>query len=117
MQSTVEGRQILVEKPLISTDALQIDALSELPEDTLGGAYARFMRHHGFSPDDRGLVRFIEDPEMAYVMARYRQVHDFWHVLCGLPISVRGELALKLFEFAQVRITLCSCNVQCTQLC
>jgi len=40
------------------------------------------------------------DPELAYVMARYRQVHDFWHVLCGLPPTVLGEVGLKWFEFA-----------------
>lgn len=26
------------------------------------------------------------------------QVHDFWHVLAGVPTSVLGELALKWFE-------------------
>jgi len=28
-------------------------------------------------------------------------VHDFWHVLCGLPPTVLGELALKWVEMVQ----------------
>lgn len=29
------------------------------------------------------------------------QVHDFWHVLSGLPPTVVGEIALKWFEMMQ----------------
>jgi ubiquinone biosynthesis protein COQ4 len=31
----------------------------------------------------------------------HEQVHDFWHVLCGLPPTVLGELALKWVEMVQ----------------
>ena len=34
-------------------------------------------------------------------MARYRQVHDLWHVLYGLPPTMLGEVALKWLEAAQ----------------
>lgn len=30
---------------------------------------------------------------------RYRQVHDFWHVLVDLPPTVVGEIALKYYEW------------------
>src|SRR4051812_45485214 len=33
-------------------------------------------------------------------MQRYREVHDFWHVIVGMSVSVEAELALKWFEFA-----------------
>lgn len=33
-------------------------------------------------------------------MQRYRECHDFYHALTGLPIVVEGEVALKAFEFA-----------------
>lgn len=32
-------------------------------------------------------------------MQRYRESHDFYHALTGLPIIVEGEIALKAFEF------------------
>jgi ubiquinone biosynthesis protein COQ4 len=47
-------------------------------------------------------VHYIDDPELAYVMQRYRECHDFYHALCGLPVSVEYELALKVFEFANL---------------
>lgn len=40
----------------------------------------------------------MEDAELAYAMTRYREIHDFLHVLTGLPPTVEGELALKTLE-------------------
>src|SRR3546814_13378512 len=37
-------------------------------------------------------------------MLRYRQVHDFWHVLSGLPPTVMVEIALKWLELGQTRL-------------
>jgi ubiquinone biosynthesis protein COQ4 len=45
-------------------------------------------------------VRYIDDEECAYVMQRYRECHDFYHALVGLPVFREGEVALKAFEFA-----------------
>jgi len=82
-----------------------------------------------FSPDERPSVRHIEDPDLAYVMLRYRQVglreqpigrhpphqlcdrgqvHDFWHVLAGVPTTVLGELALKWFEMVHTKLPGCA---------
>ncbi len=102
MAQTEEGRRILKKRPLLSSESLNLPALRRQEPSSLGGAYASFMDSHDFSPDERGLVSFETDEELAYVMTRYRQVHDFWHVLSGLPTSVVGELALKCFEFVQV---------------
>ena len=57
--------------------------------------------------DERPNVRFVCDPDVAYVLLRYRQVHDFWHVLCDLPPTVLGELALKWFEWRQTGLPSC----------
>ena len=43
----------------------------------------------------------MDDADLAYVMTRYRQVHDLWHVLYGLPPSLLGEVAFKWLEAAQ----------------
>ena len=47
------------------------------------------------------MSRLIDDPDLAYVMTRYREVHDFLHVLTGLPPTVEGELILKTLEAVQ----------------
>ncbi|KAJ3033016.1 Ubiquinone biosynthesis protein [Rhizoclosmatium hyalinum] len=41
------------------------------------------------------------DEELKYVMLRYRQVHDMFHVLTGLGTSLEEEIAVKWFELAQ----------------
>jgi len=97
--TTVEGRNLLKNKPLISEVSLNMPRLRDLPSDTLGHQYARYMDQYEFSANERSKVRFMMNAEEAYVMTRYRQVHDFWHVLSGLPPTVMGELALKFLEF------------------
>ncbi|KIY93277.1 putative Ubiquinone biosynthesis protein COQ4 like protein [Monoraphidium neglectum] len=59
------------------------------------------MGGRGFRADDRPPVRFIDDEELAYVVGRAREVHDFWHVLTGCHTNVFGEIALKALEFVQ----------------
>jgi ubiquinone biosynthesis protein COQ4 len=71
-----------------------------------GVAYAKFLQLHEFDPNERSSVRFISDPDLSYVMTRYRQCHDYWHVLTGLPPTVLGELALKWVELLQTGLPL-----------
>jgi ubiquinone biosynthesis protein COQ4 len=74
--------------------------LRGLPENTVGRAYADWLDREGVSPDTRDTVRYIDDEECAYVMQRYRECHDFFHAITGLPIMIEGEIAVKAFEFA-----------------
>lgn len=74
--------------------------LRSLPPNTLGYAYAAWLDREGVSPDTRDSVKYIDDEECAYVMQRYRECHDFYHALTGLPVFREGEVALKAFEFA-----------------
>lgn len=45
-------------------------------------------------------VQYITDPELAYVMQRYRECHDFFHLVCSMPVSSLGETVVKIFEAA-----------------
>jgi ubiquinone biosynthesis protein COQ4 len=96
-----EGREILRCRPSLDAASVDLGALGQLPPGTFGRAYADYMRQHGFTVDSRAPVQFVDDADLAYVMARYRQVHDLWHALSGLPPSVQGEVALKWFELVQ----------------
>lgn len=58
-------------------------------------------RAGSFSPDERDVPRDEPDPELAYLLRRYRETHDFTHTLVGLPPTVLGELAVKWFELVQ----------------
>ncbi|KAF2709685.1 ubiquinone biosynthesis protein coq4, mitochondrial [Pleomassaria siparia CBS 279.74] len=94
------GRRILRDRPRLTSTSLDIPRLRSLPSNTLGYAYAAWLDAEGVSPDTRSAVRYIDDEECAYVMQRYRECHDFYHALVGLPVFREGEVALKAFEFA-----------------
>mmetsp|Transcript_10260 Transcript_10260/g.20247 ORF Transcript_10260/g.20247 Transcript_10260/m.20247 type:complete len:335 (+) Transcript_10260:113-1117(+) len=100
MRRSEEGRRVLEERPRV-TDAATLSRAQGMPPHTFGGAYASFMDTRGFHADERPAVRFIDDPELAYVAARMREVHDFWHVLFDCHTDVLGEAALKAVEFMQ----------------
>ncbi|KAF6264315.1 coenzyme Q biosynthesis protein Coq4-domain-containing protein [Scenedesmus sp. NREL 46B-D3] len=96
MRASPTGRQILAERPRV-TDAA-VGHCWDLPANTFGGAYARFMGQRGFYADDRPAG---SEEDLAYVITRAREVHDFWHVLFDCHTNVFGELALKALEFVQ----------------
>ncbi|KAH8786479.1 ubiquinone biosynthesis protein coq4, mitochondrial [Hyaloscypha sp. PMI_1271] len=100
MLSDPTGRRILRDRPRISSKTLSMEYLRALPKNTVGRTYADWLDREGVSPDTRSEVQYIDNEECAYVMQRYRECHDFYHALTGLPIVREGEIALKAFEFA-----------------
>lgn len=94
------GRRILKERPVLNSHTLDLDKLRKLGKSTFGYSFVSFLDNNKITIDSREPVRYLDDPELAYVMLRYRQVHDFWHTLSGFPeVSVESELAVKWFEF------------------
>ncbi|TAQ85490.1 hypothetical protein B7494_g6184 [Chlorociboria aeruginascens] len=100
MLADATGRRILRDRPRISSKTMSLTYLRSLPENTVGRNYATWLDREGVSPDTRDAVKYIDDEECAYVMQRYRESHDFYHALTGLPVFFEGEVALKAFEFA-----------------
>ncbi|KAL6066748.1 Ubiquinone biosynthesis protein [Balamuthia mandrillaris] len=102
MRKDPEGQEILLERPRVRENSVDLEMLSKLPAGSFGKEYVEWLRAEGFSPDKRPQVRFVDDEELAYVMTRYREVHDFLHLLVGLPPTVLGEIALKWYEMYQM---------------
>ncbi|KAF2426476.1 coenzyme Q biosynthesis protein Coq4 [Tothia fuscella] len=105
------GRRILRDRPRLTSQTLNLDYLRSLPTNTVGRAYITWLDLEGVSPDTRDTVRYIDDPECAYVMQRYRECHDFYHALTGLPIMREGEVALKAFEFANTLLPMTGLSI------
>lgn len=92
------GSQILRDKPFINTNTINVEELLKYPKNTFGYNYALFMKNNNISSDTRNDVHYIDNTELAFIMSRYRQIHDFVHVLLGFPISIAGEVVVKWFE-------------------
>ena len=58
------------------------------------------------TPDARRPVNFIDDVELAYVMQRYREVHDLLHTVLGMPTNMLGEVVVKWVEGIQFGLPL-----------
>ncbi|KAL5504396.1 COQ4 [Sanghuangporus vaninii] len=102
MLESAESRRILKARPRINTHTVDIAALAALPENTLGRTYVSWLERCNVTPDSREPVHYIDDPELAYVMQRYRECHDLYHASIGLPVDGLSEIAVKAFEFANL---------------
>nr|XP_013811111.1 PREDICTED: ubiquinone biosynthesis protein COQ4 homolog, mitochondrial-like [Apteryx mantelli mantelli] len=71
----------------------------------LGGFY--FASCRKVSPDTRMPAKFVDDEELAYVIQRYREVHDLMHTLLGMPTNMLGEVVVKWFEAIQTGLPMC----------
>ncbi|MFN0248509.1 MAG: Coq4 family protein [Kofleriaceae bacterium] len=98
------GRRLFDERYTIDSKTVNLDELLALPADTLGHAYATFLRSRGLTPEIfDGAPEHVSDPKAAYVIQRMRQTHDLWHVVTGHETDPSGEIALQAFTFGQIR--------------
>jgi ubiquinone biosynthesis protein COQ4 len=105
MVDTPEGRRLLAERPELSSDHIDYDDLRRLPATTLGGAYARHLDDNGLSADyQAAATRHVDDPDMAYLMRRFRQTHDVWHALLGIGITGHEEVLIHWFSYGQLQL-------------
>mmetsp|Transcript_36859 Transcript_36859/g.123445 ORF Transcript_36859/g.123445 Transcript_36859/m.123445 type:complete len:165 (-) Transcript_36859:18-512(-) len=94
------GRTVLQDRPLITSETLPAETLRAMPAGSLGAEYGAFLARHSFDPDERTAVHFVDDPELAYVMTRYRQVQP-WRV-CA-PSGERQRQREKAREMCAIR--------------
>ncbi|KAM7144548.1 ubiquinone biosynthesis protein COQ4 homolog, mitochondrial isoform 3-T3 [Macrochelys suwanniensis] len=100
-------RDKMRERPRIRLSTLDVTGLRGLPDGTFGREYVRFLDSNRVSPDTRMPVKFVDDEELAYVIQRYREVHDLMHTLLGMPTNMLGEIVVKWFEAVQTGLPMC----------
>lgn len=102
---TPEGRRLMAERPELSSEHIDYDLLRRLPADTLGGAYARHLDDNSLSADyQAAATHHVDDPDMAYLMRRFRQTHDVWHALLGIGVTGHEEVLIHWFSYGQLRL-------------
>ncbi|KAJ9124174.1 hypothetical protein QFC22_000971 [Naganishia vaughanmartiniae] len=102
LKSTAEGRQILADRPLLSSTTVDLAHLRTLRRGTLGREWVEWLHQYHLTPDTRQPVVHVDSPVLAYTMTRYRQTHDLYHTLFTLPPTLAYELALKYLEWANM---------------
>jgi ubiquinone biosynthesis protein COQ4 len=105
MAGTDEYRELLRDRPELSSAQVDYDALRALPATTLGGAYVRHLDGNHITADYQAApTQHVDDPDMAYLMRRFRQTHDVWHALLGLGITGHEEVIIHWFSWGQLRL-------------
>ncbi|HLL22757.1 MAG TPA: Coq4 family protein [Kofleriaceae bacterium] len=105
LAATPEGRRLLADRPELSTELVDFARLRSLPPTTLGNAYARHLDDNGITADyQAAATRHVDDPDMAFLMRRFRQTHDVWHALLGIGITGHEEVLIHWFSWGQLRL-------------
>ena len=100
-----EGRRLLADRPELSSELVDYDHLRTLPASTFGGAYVRHLDGNHITADyQAAATRHIDDPDMAYLMRRFRQTHDVWHALLAIGITGHEEVLIHWFSYGQLRL-------------
>jgi len=79
-----------------------LQELQQLPEGTLGNAYASQLLALNLSPDDllpKGEIK----TDLDYIQLRLRQTHDIMHLITGFKTNAAGEIGLQAFNLAQIK--------------
>ena len=79
------------------TIAIDLTELLQLPEDSLGGAYARHMTRLGLDPNA------FSFPEDDWIEQRISVGHDIFHIIAGYDASPVGEFGVAAFTLVQYR--------------
>jgi ubiquinone biosynthesis protein COQ4 len=103
MAANADGRSLLSARPRITVAAFDPAALDALPTGSLGRAWFHHLRDNGFIADVAvPEAPLAENPLTSYAKTRWRETHDFRHVLTGLGTSIPDETVLAAFQHAQV---------------
>ncbi|MCO4769549.1 MAG: hypothetical protein KDA24_05915 [Deltaproteobacteria bacterium] len=101
MRATPQGARLLSDRPSLERNDLDLGALSDLPEGSLGRALVDYFDSNGFPPfhTDQPL-----DDDHDYISKRYRETHDCYHVVTGYKTDDLSEMELQAFVMGNLGI-------------
>jgi ubiquinone biosynthesis protein COQ4 len=99
LQGTEGGRALFSERPEINGANVDLVALGQLEEGTVGREFARYFAENGIVPlECEWDVRADSD----YLLQWYRQTHDLHHILTGYGTDAVGEMEVQAFMLGNI---------------
>jgi len=96
---------LLANQPELSSRDLDFDELRAMPLGSLGRAYIDHLDTNGLSADSQATpTTDVDDPNIAYLVRRFRQTHDVWHALLELGTTGHEEVVIHAFSWGQLRL-------------
>lgn len=99
LRQTPEGRRFLEEKRTIPGENVDIEALSRLPQGTLGHEFAQYFIKNNLEPFT---YQYPVENEGEFLYKRYRETHDIHHLITGYGVDEIGEIELQAFYFGNL---------------
>ena len=98
-----DGRDIIMEEPdyrhILKKEYLYVLEDPEKYGNTLAYQMLKYLEKNKITLESRENVHYIDDVNHAMIYNKYRQSHDFHHLIIGdLPTSIEGEIIIKMFE-------------------
>lgn len=104
LAQTEDGRRLLDERPSLLVRQLDERGVREAPPGTLGRAvYEHLARVDLVADVPTPDCPFELSDEAQYAKHRWRQTHDFRHVVTGLSTDLHQEITLQAFQLGQIR--------------
>ena len=109
MRRDPNGQRILKEQTPLPQGILNPDQFASLPTDSLGYRYYRHCRDNDLDPQfissesEKVASEFPATEDHRFIYNRYRDSHDFWHVLTGYGTDMAGEAGIIAWTYAQTR--------------
>jgi len=91
-----QGKRAFEER--ICLGQVDLEKLSQLPQETLGYSYSQHMIKNNLKP----LLAGEMANDHQFLLAHITETHDIWHVITGSDTSIYGEIKLEAFSFAQL---------------
>lgn len=99
LRSSEDGQRLLDEGRTVPGEGVSLDTLAELPEGTLGHAFAGYFQKNNISPF---VYEYPLEKEGHFLLKRYRETHDIHHIVTGYAIDEIGECELQAFYYGNL---------------
>lgn len=96
---TPEGAALLKDRPTLQAGSVDLAALAQLPEGTVGRAFAQYFIDNKIQPF---ATPYEVRNDLDYVVKWYRETHDLHHVLTGYATDSMGEMELQAFVWGNL---------------
>ena len=87
MRSTASGRRLLIERPSVNSETVDVEYLASLERGKFGREWIEWLKENGVGPDGRAEADYMTTAEHKYLIQRYRESHDFYHLLLRMPVA------------------------------
>lgn len=103
MQASEAGKDILKKRPRVTNAIIRSYKLEGLPNESFGRLFFNFVTENGFDREVRTPPRSPFENELTgYAKTRWRETHDFRHILTGFSASLADEAIIAAFQFGNL---------------